>query len=213
MITPKAFADSAPRLANNAFGVIFKLHQYFDRFLLTLELVSRFTMPQMTLKPPGKGAWKVGELAKAAGVSTDLLRHYERKGLLRPKRSANGYREYPDHALERVRMIKQALAVGFTLDELSSIFGIFDRGGAPCLEVRRLAATKLAELEQHLRDVVAMRKELRASLKEWDKRLANTASGQRAGLLKTLADRDDVPRSATSFLLRKPKVKKKVGHK
>ena len=163
----------------------------------------------MNTKTAHKGVWRVGQLAKAAGVSTDTLRHYERKGLLRPQRSSNGYRAYPEHELERVRMIRQALLVGFTLDELSRVFKVFDRGGAPCQEVRGLAVTKLAELERHLQDVIAIRNELRASLKDWDTRLAKTATGQRAGLLKALAARDSVRHSSNRIFLRKPEMKQK----
>src|SRR5215510_4638898 len=151
------------------------------------------------------GPWRIGELAKTTGVSTDTLRHYERKKVLRSERSSNGYRQYPENAVERVRMIRQALAVGFTLDELSTIFKVFDRGGAPCQQVRTLAAKKLAEIESHLQEVTELRDELRAALKEWDLRLAKTASGQQAGLLKALAARGSVRRSSTSLLLRKPK--------
>lgn len=154
---------------------------------------------------------RIGELAKATGVSTDTLRHYERKGVLRSHRTGNGYREYPEDALERVRMIRQALAVGFTLNELRAIFKVFDHGGAPCQQVRSLAASKLTQLETHLEEVTALRDDLRDTLKDWDKRLAKTAAGQRAGLLKTLAARNGV-RSSSSLLLRKPSIKKK-GHK
>jgi DNA-binding transcriptional MerR regulator len=154
-------------------------------------------------------SWRVGELAKASGVSADTLRHYERKGVLCSQRASNGYREYPENAIERVRLIRQALAVGFTLDELSAIFDIFDRGGAPCHQVRSMAANKLAEIENHLKQVAALRDDLRAALKDWDARLAKTAVGQRAGLLKTLAARSSVGAQSTSLLLRKPKRNKK----
>lgn len=163
----------------------------------------------MNSKAPKQGIWRVGELAAASGVSTDTLRHYERKGLLQPMRSSNGYREYPAHALERVQMVRRALAIGFTLDELSAVFRVFDRGGAPCHEVRSLAAVKLAEIERHLSEVVAMRDELRECLKDWDERLAKAARGQRVGLLRALADRDSVPRSSTGLFLRTPKQKQK----
>ena len=162
----------------------------------------------MKKKARGGASWRVGDVAKAAGVSADTLRHYEKKGLLRPQRSHNGYREYPDNAIERVRLIRQALAVGFTLDELSGVFQVFDRGGAPCHEVRSLAARKLADIENHLEDVIAVRNELRESLKDWDKRLAKTASGQRAGLLIALGARDSVRHTSTRLLLRKPGLKK-----
>jgi DNA-binding transcriptional MerR regulator len=153
-------------------------------------------------------SWRIGELAKAAGVSADTLRYYERKKVLSSRRSSNGYREYPADALERVRMIRQALAIGFSLDELSTIFKVLDRGGAPCHEVRQLAANRLTEIEEHLADVTALRNELKNSLKDWDERLANTPSGKRAGLLSALGTRN-LQRSATSLLLRKPKSKKK----
>jgi len=155
------------------------------------------------------GVWRVGELAQAAGVSTDTLRHYERKALLKPKRSTNCYREYPAHALERVQMIRQALAIGFTLDELAEIFKVFDHGGAPCHDVRDLAAKKLGEIERHLQEVTALRYELREALADWDTRLAKTTRGQRANLLKTLTARQNVQRLSSSLLLRKSKPKKK----
>ncbi|MEN3327659.1 MAG: hypothetical protein V7638_2466 [Acidobacteriota bacterium] len=151
---------------------------------------------------------RIGDLAKATGVSTDTLRHYERKGVLHSQRAGNGYREYPEDALERVRMVRQGLAIGFTLDELGSIFKVFDRGGAPCQQVRSLAASKLAQIETHLQEVIALRDDLKDALKDWDKRLAKTSSGQRAGLLKTLAARNGL-RSSSSLLLRRPSMKKK----
>jgi DNA-binding transcriptional MerR regulator len=166
-------------------------------------------MGSMNRKISKAGPWRIGELAKAIGVSTDTIRHYERKGVLHSERSRNGYREYPDTALERLQVIRQALAVGFTLDELSAIFRVFDGGGAPCQQVRKLAAEKLAEVEKHLKEVTALRNDLRTALKDWDARLAKTAAGQPAGLLKTLAARDSVHDSATNFLLRKPKRNRK----
>ena len=142
-------------------------------------------------------------------MSTDTLRHYERKGVLHSERSNNGYRKYPENALERVRMIRQALSVGFTLDELSTIFKVFDGGGAPCQHVRSLAAKKLTEVESHLQEVTTLRNDLRAALKDWDARLAKTALGQPAGLLKALAVREGAHNPSTSYLLRRPKQKGK----
>ena len=133
---------------------------------------------------------RAGELARAAGVSTDTLRHYERKGVLgAPRRSANGYREYPPEALARVLLIRRALSFGFTLDELARVLRTRERGGAPCREVRALAAGKLEEVESRLRGLRALRGELRAILGEWDGRLSEAADGGRAGLLESLASR------------------------
>ena len=133
---------------------------------------------------------RAGALARAAGVSTDTLRHYERKGVLgAPRRSANGYREYPPEALARVLLVRRALAFGFTLDELARVLRTRERGGAPCREVRALAAGKLEEVESRLRELRALRGELRAILGEWDERLSGAADGGRAGLLESLAGR------------------------
>ena len=129
-----------------------------------------------------------GELARLAGVSTDTLRHYERKGVLpAPSRSNNNYRRYPPESLERVRLVRRALAVGFTLDELASILAARDHGGTPCLQVRMLAAEKLSQVETRLVELRQLRKELRSTLEDWDIRLAKTSPSKRAGLLEALA--------------------------
>jgi len=138
-----------------------------------------------------------GELARAAAVSTDTLRHYERKGVIgRPLRGANGYRQYPPATLNRVRLVRRALGIGFTLDELAAILKLRERGGTPCREVRRLAGEKLASTEERLRELTELRDELRTTLKEWDARLAKTAKGNRAGLLEALPPRS--PRRSPS---------------
>lgn len=131
---------------------------------------------------------RAGELARLSGVSTDTLRHYERKGVLpAPRRSPNGYREYPAGALARVALVRRALSVGFTLNELAQVLRARERGVAPCREVRELAARKLAGVEERLRELTSVREELRAALADWDSRLAKTKAGERAGLLELLA--------------------------
>ena len=149
-----------------------------------------------------------GELAKATGVSTDTLRHYERKGVLpRPRRSANGYRQYPPDALRRVLLVRRALAVGFTLDELARVLAARDRGAAPCKEVRALAAAKLTEVEERLAQLIELRDDLRATVKEWDGRLAKTPDGGQAGLLESLAagSGKGKPGAARATLIKKRK--------
>jgi DNA-binding transcriptional MerR regulator len=151
-----------------------------------------------------------GELAKLADVSSDTLRHYERRGLLaRPRRSRNGYREYPASALDRVRLIRRALGVGFTLEELSGILAVRDRGGAPCHQVRALAGTKLTEVEAQLRDLAGLRGELRRLLKSWDALLENKSASERAGLLETLVTDSSTARTRSSPLMRRPAKRKK----
>lgn len=128
-----------------------------------------------------------GELADLAGVSRDTLRHYERKGVLpRPLRGDNAYRQYPPEALQRVQLVRRALSVGFTLDELARVLKVRDAGGAPCEEVRKLAAQKLLNVQDQLRELTKLRDDLQETLKEWDARLAHRTNGKRANLLESL---------------------------
>jgi DNA-binding transcriptional MerR regulator len=142
----------------------------------------------MSSGPSKKALLRSGELARLAGVSTDTLRHYERKGVLAvPRRSENGYREYPAEALERVRLVRRALSVGFTLEELARVFRDRERGGVPCRAVREMAATKLAEIETRLSELKDVRDRLQTIIQGWDARIARTPGGARAGLLESLA--------------------------
>ncbi|MGB7622949.1 MAG: heavy metal-responsive transcriptional regulator [Terriglobia bacterium] len=137
----------------------------------------------------------IGELAKAAGVSPDTLRHYERKGVLpRAVRLPNAYRQFPSVALDRVLLVRRALSLGFTIDELARILCVKERGGAPCRQVRDLAAKKLSEIEQRLQEIRTLRREFQTLLKDWDRRLAKTRSG-RAYLLETLTGKEATPRA------------------
>jgi DNA-binding transcriptional MerR regulator len=127
------------------------------------------------------------EIARRSGVSTDTLRHYEARGLLpKARRSPNGYREYPEATPDRVRLVRRAVALGFTLDEVARILALRDRGGAPCRTVRALAAEKLARLEERLQEVTTARNLLRGVLETWDVRLAAAPAGARLGLLEAL---------------------------
>ena len=129
----------------------------------------------------------ISQVAHAAGVSADTLRFYERKGVLPPPaRSAAGYRVYSPSAVERVRVVRRAMAVGFTLDELARVLRARDKGGVPCREVREIAARKLEDIEQRLRELRAVKRDLQAALEDWDARLARTPSGQQARLLDSL---------------------------
>ncbi|HSE25657.1 MAG TPA: heavy metal-responsive transcriptional regulator [Pyrinomonadaceae bacterium] len=127
------------------------------------------------------------ELAELLGVSTDTLRHYERKGVLSPpRRGPNGYRQYATESLERLQLVRRAMAVGFTLDELARFLKEKDRGGSPCAAVRQLASMKLAEVDERISELKTLRKELKETLNDWDVRLAHRRNGERANLLDHL---------------------------
>ena len=138
------------------------------------------------------------EVVRQCGVSADTLRHYERKGLLpRPARTGSGYRRYPPETVARVLLVQRALVVGFTLDELARVLRERDRGEPPCRAVRDLVAARLTDLEERLRQLTALRRELRHLLVEWDRTLAATPPGRPAHLLQSLVGRAaiaDAPR-------------------
>ena len=103
-----------------------------------------------------------------------------------PPRTQSGYRRYPPSAVDRVRLIRRALAIGFSLDELRKLLQVRDCGGPPCRNVRALAAAKLDQTEQRIAELESLRDHLRAILDEWDTRLAGTPDGQPARLLESL---------------------------
>ncbi|HEY9422680.1 MAG TPA: MerR family DNA-binding transcriptional regulator [Thermoanaerobaculia bacterium] len=143
----------------------------------------------MSNERPSEAPLQAGELARRTGVSKDTLRFYERQGLLpRPERLPNNYRVYAPGAVERVLWIRRVLAAGFTIEELVSILTERERGGVPCRRVRDLGATKLAEIEERLRELESARDGLRELLQEWDQLLADAGPGQRAGLLEALPE-------------------------
>jgi len=134
------------------------------------------------------GLMRIGELSRLTTVSPDMLRHYERMGLLpRPPRSSGGYREYPASAVKRVQAIRAAVWLGFGLDELAQAFRMRDEGGAPCSLVRALAGRKLEGIEEQLRELTRHKKLLEDVLSDWDDRLTEVAPGTRLGLLDALA--------------------------
>ncbi|MBI1762965.1 MAG: MerR family transcriptional regulator [Acidobacteria bacterium] len=142
---------------------------------------------QTPLNDHSTGFLRAGELARLTGVSTDTLRHYERKGLLKPRRLPNGYRAYPAHAVMRVRLVQCALLMGFKLDELARVFKVRDQGGAPCNQVYALAAAKLAKVEERLNELTVVRDELRELLGDWEQRLETAAPHEPVHLLEDLA--------------------------
>lgn len=130
---------------------------------------------------------RVSDVASRAGVSVDTVRHYERKGVLRNvSRDRSGYRRYPEDAVRRVLVIRRAITLGFSLDELADIFRERAAGKPPCGRVRDLAGRKLVELDQRIAALTALRTVLAETIEGWDDRLRNTQDGGFAHLLETI---------------------------
>ena len=99
-------------------------------------------------------ALRISELADRAGVKADTLRFYEREGLLpAPPRQPSGYRAYPPEAVGRVRFIKRAQDLGFTLKEIAELLALRLDPGTTCADVRRQARAKLDDTRAKIRDL------------------------------------------------------------
>jgi len=97
---------------------------------------------------------RIGEVATRSGVSIDTIRYYERRKLLpRAGRSRGGFRLYTPEAVERLRFIKQAQEIGFSLDEIGDLLAT--GGAAECRKVRDLLRAKLEDVDARIQ---AMRK-------------------------------------------------------
>jgi MerR family mercuric resistance operon transcriptional regulator len=100
---------------------------------------------------------RTSDLAGRAGVNTETLRYYERRGLLsKPPRTPGGYRDYPATAVELLRFIKRAQELGFTLDEVEELLHLDNGGPDSCDAARALAEHRRADLERRIRDLQRM---------------------------------------------------------
>ncbi|REJ65787.1 MAG: heavy metal-responsive transcriptional regulator [Planctomycetota bacterium] len=106
----------------------------------------------------------ISQLAKAAGIPTTTVRYYERIGLVKPEdRSAGNYRLYSDDSLQRVKFIRAAQAIGFTLDDVRELLG--EGGSVPCCgDVQQLIEDRLAEIDQRLKDLRQVKRVLSGAL-------------------------------------------------
>jgi DNA-binding transcriptional MerR regulator len=126
---------------------------------------------------------KIGEVSRLSGIGIEALRFYEKSGLLdRPGRTYSGYRLYDESVLERLAFIKQAQVLGFTLDEIKQLISHKRAGENPCVEVREIVRSRLAELNERIEQMIHYRDELTSALAEWDK--TGEAEGHVCGLIE-----------------------------
>lgn len=109
----------------------------------------------------------IGAVARQAGVNVETIRYYQRIGLVRePARPQGGVRRYPPDTVERIRFIKRAQELGFTLGEVAELLRLND--GVHCRDARGLAANKLALVEARIRDSTLVQRTLRQLIAECD---------------------------------------------
>jgi DNA-binding transcriptional MerR regulator len=126
-------------------------------------------------------AYRIGQLAQAAGVTADTLRYYERIGLLpKAQRTASGYRTYGPAAFERLRFIKEAQALGLSLRQIRELVRFSEDGGGlrRCRRVHDLLTEKLAELDARLEQLARLREKLRQYHQQCEQMLGARQNGE-----------------------------------
>ena len=109
----------------------------------------------------------IGKLAGGAGVNVETIRYYQRRGLLaKPDKPMNGHRRYTESFVKRVRFIKRAQVLGFTLEDIAGLLQLEEANA--CTETREVAARKLELIERKVADLLAMRKALTKLVRECD---------------------------------------------
>ncbi len=104
----------------------------------------------------------IGHLAREAGVNLETVRYYERRGLLpKPPRSASGYRLFPSDAARRLRFIKRAQELGFSLKEIRELLSLRVSRSTTSRDIRTRAEAKIADIDAKIRSLESMKKTLR----------------------------------------------------
>ena len=107
----------------------------------------------------------ISELAKAADIPTTTLRYYERIGLVEPEdRSYGNYRLYGDQSLKKLKFIRAAQAIGFTLEDVKSLLADGNGKAPTCGNVQGLIEARLTDVEERLKDLRHVRKVLKSAL-------------------------------------------------
>ena len=106
---------------------------------------------------------KIGELAKRAEVPIDTVRYYEREGLIPPPvRRASGYRDYLEADVDRLRFMRRAKALGFTLHEIRDLLSLTAMGGDDMTELNTQTQAKLRDVEERIHALTRIREALQS---------------------------------------------------
>jgi MerR family mercuric resistance operon transcriptional regulator len=130
-----------------------------------------------------------GKLAREAGVNLETVRFYERKAMLpRPPRAASGYRLFPPEAVQRIRFIRRAQQLGFSLKEIRELMALSSGRTTDCGAVRGRAERKIAEIETKIAALNAMKD----ALKEISAACSGRARAQSCPMLDSLCSEEEV---------------------
>ena len=131
----------------------------------------------------------IGKLAQLGGVNLETVRYYEREGLLlKPPRTTAGYRVFPRDAARRLRFIKRAQELGFSLTEIRELLSLRMKPGTRHADVRSRAQAKIVDIEQKIRTLQRMK----SSLRTLTERCEACAPSAACPILESLEDNEDL---------------------
>lgn len=99
----------------------------------------------------------IGQAARRSGLPAKTIRYYEEIGLLRPQRAENGYRDYDDLDIHRLRFLQRSRGLGFSVEECRQLLSLYDDKARESADVKAIANAKLAEIDRKLAELMGLR--------------------------------------------------------
>ena len=137
------------------------------------------------MSPRSLGTLTVGKLAQAAQVGVETIRYYQERGLLAVPDAVGTYRHYPASAVSRIRFVKRAQELGFSLDEIGELLSLED--GVDRASIRRIANSRLVQIQTRLGDLDQMKKALSRLVQQCE----HADTGHACPIISTLARKSD----------------------
>ncbi len=151
----------------------------------------------VVMKEGKKDMLKVSDLAKTAETTPDAIRHYVRMGLLMPSRHPeNGYKLFGDIDVKKVKFIRHAKGLGFSLREIKEIIDHSNRGSSPCPTVRRMIEHRIEENRVKLAEMNRLQQRMDQALDRWQSMPDGEPDGQ--AICHLIESMGAVPSTSTS---------------
>lgn len=135
-------------------------------------------------------SYTIGQLSRLSGAGVETIRYYEREGLIsNPPRRASGYRQYPEDTLSRLRFIRHAKALGFSLKDIKELLELRVAPGTTCADIRKRADAKIADVRIKLE----MLRQIEQALVELTATCRGRGPTSDCPILDALDERDEKP--------------------
>jgi len=103
---------------------------------------------------------QIRDVAESAGLPAKTIRYYEDIGLVRPERRENGYRDYSDEDIHRLRFLQRARGLGFSIEDCRALLSLYDEKDRESADVRAIAEAHLEEIDRKIRELKSLRSTL-----------------------------------------------------